>query len=188
VFAFGIKWEMSGQIMTILSFGIAPFVIGLHVNAALTASGHSRMVMTMATISFAINCCLGLLFVPYGLVIAAWGFALRGFIINCMGIFWFKKAFGIPISHIPKAVAPSLIASLLMFIAIHFANPIFAKSIPAILNIAFLCVTGGLVYVFVMLVIFRKATGVIFTEAEDMAPQKFKPLLISLRGCMRLTR
>ena len=188
VFAFGIKWEMSGEIMTILSFGIAPFVIGLHINAALTASGHSKMVMTIAAVSFAINCCLGLIFVPYGLVIAAWAFSFRGFIINCMGIFWFKKAFDVPISQIPKAVAPSLIASLLMFVAIHFATPLLANTIPALLNIAILCALGGLIYIFVMLVVFKSATGVIFTEAEDIAPQKFKPILISLRKGMRLTR
>lgn len=187
VFAFGIKWELSGDIMTILSFGIAPFVIGLHVNAALTASGHSKMVMTIATISFAINCCLGLIFVPYGLVIAAWGFAFRGFIINCMGIFWFKKAFNVPISHIPKAVAPSLVASLLMFVAIHFAHPLLADKIAPILNILVLCLMGGLIYTFVMLVIFKSATRIIFTEAADMAPQKFKPFLVSLRGFMKLT-
>ncbi|MET0356728.1 MAG: lipopolysaccharide biosynthesis protein [Cellvibrio sp.] len=188
VFAFGIKWELSGEIMTVLSFGIAPFVIGLHVNAALTASGHSKMVMMIATVSFIINCCLGLIFVPYGLVVAAWAFALRGFIINCMGIFWLKKAFNIPISQIPKAVAPSLIASLMMFVAIHFAKPLFAASIPALLNIAFLCGLGGLIYALVMLVIFRSATGIIFTEAEDLAPQKFKPILVSIRGKMRLKR
>jgi PST family polysaccharide transporter len=126
--------------------------------------------------------------VPYGLVIAAWGFALRGFIINCMGILWFKKAFDVPVAQIPKAVAPSLIASLVMFAAIHFATPLFAHSMPAILHVALLCFMGALIYIFIMLVIFRSATGVIFTEAEDMAPPKFKPLLISLRGCMRLTR
>jgi len=187
VFAFGVKWQISGEIMTILSFGIAPFIIGLHVNAALTASGHSKMVMTIATVSFAINCCLGLIFVPYGLVIAAWGFSFRGFVINCMGIFWFKKVFKVPLSHIPKAVAPSLIASLIMFAAIYFATPIFANSIPAILNISLLCLMGGLIYVVIMLTIFKSATGVIFTEAESMAPQKFKPLMVSLRGIMRLT-
>jgi len=187
VFAFGIKWEMSGEIMTILSFGIAPYVIGLHVNTALTATGHSKMVMTIAAISFVINCTLGLIFVPFGLVVAAWAFSVRGFIINCMGIFWFKKAFNVPISHIPKAVAPAFIASFLMFLAVYFATPIFAQTIPALLNMALLCVLGGIIYVFIMLVIFRSATGAIFTEAESIAPQKFKPILISLRKYMRLT-
>lgn len=187
VFAFGAKWEMSGDIMTILSFGIASFVVGLHINAALTASGNSKMVMTIAAVSFAINCCLGFIFVPYGLVIAAWGFTLRGMVVNFMGLYWFKKAFNVPISAIPKAVAPSLIASLIMFAAIHFANPLLAHTISPILNIIVLCLMGGLIYAFIMLVIFKSATGVIFTEAVDMAPQKFKPFLVTLRGCMKLT-
>jgi len=188
VFAFGVKWEMSGVIMTILSFGIAPYVVGLHINAALTASGHSKMVMTIATVSFVINCCLGLIFVPYGLVVAALAFSVRGFIINWMGIFWFKKAFNVPMGHIPKEVASSFIASVLMFVAVYFATPLLATKIPALLNIALLCILGGLIYIVVMLVIFRSATRMIFNEAEDMAPQKFKPVLIFLRGCMRLTR
>ena len=188
VFAFGVKWELSGEIMTILSFGIAPFVIGLHISAALTASGHSKMVMTISMVSFAINCCLGLIFVPYGLVIAAWAFSFRGFVINCMGIFWFKKAFNVPISDIPKAVFPSLMASLFMFAAIYFATPVLAHKIPALLNITLLCLLGGLIYAFIMLVIFKSSTGVIFNEAEDMAPQKFKPVLISLRRLTRLKR
>jgi hypothetical protein len=74
-----------------------------------------------------------------------------------------------------------------MFVAIHFATPVLAHSIPAILNIALLCLMGGLIYVFVMLVVFKSATGVIFTEAESMAPQKIRPFLVSLRGCMKLT-
>ena len=125
---------------------------------------------------------------PFGLVVAAWAFSVRGFIINWMGILWFKKAFNVPLSHIPKAVAPSFIASLLMFAAIYFATPVLADKIPALVNLALLCLLGGLIYVFIMLVIFRPATRVIFTEAESIAPQKFKPILISLRGYMRLSK
>jgi PST family polysaccharide transporter len=187
VFAFGSKWEMSGEIMTILSFGIASTVVGLHINSALIASGKSKMVMTIAALSFVINCSLGIIFVPYGLVIAAWGFTLRSVIVNFMGLYWFNKAFYVPISEIPKAITPSLIASLLMFTAIHFANPVFAHALPAILNIIALCTLGGIVYALTMMIIFKSATGIIFTEAVDMSPQKFKPFLVSLKKYMRLT-
>lgn len=186
VFAFGAKWEMSGEIMTILSFGIASTVVWIHINSALIAAGKSKMVMTIAALSFIINCGLGFIFVPHGLVIAAWGFTLRSWIVNFMGLYWFNKAFNVSVSAVPKAIAPSLIASLLMFAAIYLANPLFAYSLPPIVNILVLCVMGGLVYTFIMLVIFKSATGIIFTEAVDMAPQKFKPFLVSLRGLMRL--
>ncbi|RYY76509.1 MAG: lipopolysaccharide biosynthesis protein [Gammaproteobacteria bacterium] len=185
-FAFGVKWEESGIIMTILSFGIAPYVLGLHINAALTASGNSGMVMTIAIVSFIINCVLGFIFVPFGLIVAAWTFSIRGFIINSMGIFWFKKAFNVPIVDIPKAVAPSFISSLLMFLAVYFATPILADRIPTLLNIIVLCALGGVIYTFLMLVIFRSATSFVFKEAEQIAPQKFKPILISLKKVMRL--
>ncbi|RYZ78323.1 MAG: lipopolysaccharide biosynthesis protein, partial [Moraxellaceae bacterium] len=56
IFAFGEKWALSGEIMTLLAIGIAPTVIGQQINSVLTASGNSRLVLILAIITFVGNC------------------------------------------------------------------------------------------------------------------------------------
>src|SRR5690606_1551376 len=99
-FTFTDKWALSGDVMTLLALGIVPMVIGYQVNSALTASGNSREVMSISTIVFILNLTLGLLLVPYGLLAAAAGFALRNYLTIFAYLYYFKKVFKVNILHV----------------------------------------------------------------------------------------
>jgi O-antigen/teichoic acid export membrane protein len=182
ILAFGDKWALSGNIMMILAIGLTPSMIGIFVRAALMANNQSRMVMNIAISSFFVNCCLGLMAVPFGLEWAAIGFTLRTFVINGLCLFWLRSVLGTPLSKIPKLLLPSSAASLFMFIAIQLITPVISGHLSSIFTIVFLCSFGALVYIIVMFCIFKKSTHAIFCEVLDVAPQKFKPYIVSLQG------
>jgi O-antigen/teichoic acid export membrane protein len=182
ILAFGDKWVLSGHIMMILSIGLTPSIIGVFTNAALTANKQSKMVMNIAIISFLINCCLGLMSVPFGLEWAAKGFTLRSFVINGLGLFWLRSVLDIPLLTIPKLLIPSCTASLLMFIAIQLVTPMISGHLSSLSTMVFLCLFGALVYTLIMFFIFKTSTHDALSEALNVAPQKFKPYILSLKG------
>src|SRR5690606_16682845 len=99
----------------ILAIGSAPLGIGYQVNAALTASGHSRQVMMISSINLAVNILLAAASVPFGLVAAATGFALRSYFAITASLFFFNRVFTIGWLRALQSVAPSFTASLAMF-------------------------------------------------------------------------
>jgi O-antigen/teichoic acid export membrane protein len=182
ILTFGEQWVPSGNLMMILAIGLTPSLIGIFVKAALTANKKSKMIVNMAITSFVINCCLGLIFVPFGLEWAALGFMFKNFLINGLSLFWLRPVLGIPLSKIPKLLLPSCAASLLMFIAIQLITPVISGHLSSIFTLVFLCSFGALVYTLIMFCIFKKSTHAILCEALDVAPQKFKPYILSLKG------
>jgi O-antigen/teichoic acid export membrane protein len=180
--AFGEKWAPSGLLMMILAVGLTPLMIGIFVKAALMANKQSKRVMNLAIISFLINCCLGLASVTFGLEWAAIGYTVRAFVINGLSLFWLRSLLGIPLSIIPKLLLPSSAASLVMFIAILLLNPMITTHLSSIFTLVFLCLFGALVYTVIMFCIFKTSTHDALREALNVAPQKFKPYILSLKG------
>jgi O-antigen/teichoic acid export membrane protein len=180
--AFGEKWALSGHLMMILAIGLTPSMISIFVRAVLMANKQSKMVMNMALISFFINCCLGLLSVPFGLEWAAIGFTVRTIVLNGISLYWLRSVLGIPLSTIPKLLLPSCTASLLMFIAIQLVNPLIGGHLSSLFTMVFLCLFGALVYTVIMFCIFKTSTHDTLREALDVVPQKFKPYILSLKG------
>jgi O-antigen/teichoic acid export membrane protein len=180
--AFGEKWALSGQLMMILAIGLTPSMINIFVRAVLMANKQSKMVMNFAIISFLINCCLGLLSVPFGLEWAAIGFTVRTIVINGLSLFWLRSVLDIPLLTIPKLLIPSCAASLVMFITIQLVNPPISGHFSSIFTMVFLCLFGALVYTVIMFCFFKTSTHDALREALDVAPQKFKPYILSLKG------
>lgn len=185
VFAFGEKWAISGEIMTILALGTAPLVIGYQINAALTASGNSRMVMGLASIVFVINCGLGLVSVSYGLIAAAYGFSIRSYLTIFFNMYFFRKVFGVSILTVLKSVAASFIASLLMLISVIGLKFTPISELPVALSMITLAAIGGLIYVVLMVTVFRAETRNFFGESIDMVPGKFRPAAVKIQRLLR---
>lgn len=179
--AFGEKWTPSGNLMMILSIGLAPSMIAILVKAVLTANKKSKMVLNIAIWSFVINCCLGLLSVPFGLKWAAIGFTVRSFIVNGINLFWLRSFFDIPLSTIPKIMLPSCTASIIMFFAIQFLNYSIAPYLPLLLTAICLCLFGVLIYFVVMFSFFKTSTQVVLNVALDVSPPKFKLYILTLQ-------
>lgn len=186
--AFTAKWAQSGQVMTLLALGIAPLVITYQVNAALTASGHSQRVMLLASITFVLNCALGFLLVPYGIVLAAAGFALRAYLSIFFNMWFFKQTFGVNIGRQLRTIAPTFCAALMMFAAV-LATKYFALPSDMHLGVRLLLLAGegGAIYVLLMSCIFRQETKHFLGESASLAPAKAKPLIDKLQRLLGLT-
>lgn len=186
VFAFGEKWAISGQIMTILALGTAPLVIGFQINAALTASGNSRMVMALASIVFVINCGLGLASVSFGLIAAAYGFAVRSYLTIFFNMYFFRKVFGVNILTVVRSVAASFAASVFMLVSVMGLKLTPISDLPVAVSMIILAAAGGLIYVLLMVTLFRAETRNFFGESIDMVPQKIRPAAIKVQQLLRL--
>lgn len=186
VFAFGEKWALSGEIMTILSLGMAPLVIGYQVNSALTASGNSKLVMSQSAWIFLINCVAGIIAVPYGLIIAAYAFSVRCYLTIFLNMYFFKKVFAVNIFNILKMVASPFIASLIMFTTIYFVKDVIPDTIPTAFRLIILCAIGGFIYTALMIGVFRSETRNFLIESAGIMPSKIRPAIAGLQKITRL--
>jgi O-antigen/teichoic acid export membrane protein len=186
IFAFGEKWAESGNLMTVLAVGSVPMVISYQVNAALTASGHSRMVMILATISFIVNLSLAFISVPLGLFVAACGFALRSYLTIFANMYFFKKVYGTPITSILKTVAPAFFAALVMFETVLTTKLFLLGHFSPLLDIVLLALLGVITYITLMFMVFRVETRNFLTEGVDLLPEKIKPAVMIVQRFTKL--
>lgn len=184
--AFTEKWAQSGQVMTLLALGIAPLVIGYQVNAALTAGGHSQRVMVLASITFALNCLIGFLLVPYGIVAAAAGFALRTYLSIFFNMWFFKQVFAVDITRQLRTVAPTFAASLMMLGIVMLAKYTLPGDLALGVRLLLLAGLGALSYAALMTCIFRQETKHFLGESAALAPAKAKPVINYLQRLLRL--
>ncbi len=187
IFAFGERWALSGQIMTLLAIGIAPTVIGQQINAVLTASGNSRLVLVLAAITFVGNCIVGFLMVPFGLLAVACGFAARTYITLLFNLYFFKRIYHIDIGYVLKITAPSFTSSLIMFAALMSLKLIIGDKLSIALLLPMLCIVGAIIYALSIRVLFKNETKLFFIESIDLVPNKLKSLLSTIQRLIKLT-
>lgn len=187
LFAFGSKWALSGEIMSILALGIAPHTLEVNIKSAMTASGKSNWVMLLAGVVLITNIAAGVISVPMGLMIAAWGFAIRSYVTISFSLYAFKSAYGVAPWRVIKIVAPAFLASLIMLgllEALSFSIP--ADTAPGI-ALLILCASGALIYGALMISIFRAETNNFFRESFDLLPAKWLPLVNTVRRIARIS-
>ncbi len=185
--AFGEKWQPSGNIMTILAIGLAPLVIGYHVNAALTASGNSRYVMQQASVALVVSIGLGAVSIPFGLTATACAFAVRNYLLTGLQLYFFKKIFAVTWRSMATTCLTSGASAMIMFGVVYMANHLLSEYLPAAINIIALCALGGLTYVLLMAIVFRNETKHFLTESSGLAPAKLKPMIHQIQKLIKLT-
>jgi PST family polysaccharide transporter len=186
-FAFGEKWAMSGYIMTALAIGIAPLVISQQINAVLTASGNSRLVMVLAAITFVGNCIFGFVAIPFGLIATACAFSTRAYLTLFFNLFFFKRVYGFGILKVLKVTIPSFTSSVVMFAALFALKLFITNTLPPVLALIILCLSGGLVYALCIRMMFKHETQLFFIESIDLVPGKLKHLLGNIQRLIKLT-
>lgn len=184
--AFTSKWAQSGQVMTFLALGIAPLVIEYQVHSALTASGKSKQAMILASMNFSLNCLLGFLLVPYGIVAAAAGFALRNYLSVIYTMFVFKQVFGVRMSVQIRTVLPTLAAAFMMFGIVLLAKYSLPDSLALWIRLILLGGVGALAYILLMSCVFRRETKHFLGESAALAPAKAKPAVNKLIRLLKL--
>lgn len=186
ILAFGEKWASSGHIMTILAVAVAPLVITYQVNAALTASGNSKLVMMQSGLNFILNCILAVMTVPFGLFIAAAGFALRSYLTIFLNLYFFKKIYGVPMLSVLKIITPSFVSAVLMFFVLMVAKHNIPSMVSPIADLVLICTAGIVIYGLLMLLVFRQETRHFFSEGMGLLPQKLRPIAAIMQRLMRL--
>jgi len=184
--AFTDKWAQSGQVMTVLALGIAPTVISAQVNAALTSSGYTQYVMIMAGIAFVLNCLLGFLLVPFGIVAAAAGFSLRTYLSIFFNMLFFKKIFQVGITQQLRTIAPTFSASVAMFGLLQLIKLVLPAEWSSGMRLLLLAALGGLIYTLIMSCFCRQETKHFLSESAAMAPARAKPVINKLLQLLRL--
>jgi O-antigen/teichoic acid export membrane protein len=187
VLAFGDRWALSGQIMMLLAIGVAPTVIGQQINAVLTASGNSRLVLVLAVITFIGNCIVGFLMVPFGLLAVAFGFAVRSYITLIFNLYFFKSIYHIDISYVLKITAPSFISSVIMLAGLLSLKLIIADNLSPALLLPILGIIGVIIYTLSIRLIFKNETKLFLIESIDLLPTKLTPFLNTIQRLMKLT-
>jgi O-antigen/teichoic acid export membrane protein len=185
--AFGDKWATSGYVMTALALGIAPLVVSQQINAVLTASGHSRLVMIVAMITFVGNCIVGVIAIPLGLIATACAFSIRSYLTLCFNLLFFKRVYQVDIKEVLKVAAPSFISSALMFAVLFGVKFMIASKLLILVELFLLCIMGALIYAFCLRVLFKHETQVFFSESIDLVPAKFKPVLGNIQRIIKLS-
>lgn len=186
VLAFTDKWALSGQVMTLLALGIAPLVIDYQVQAALTASGRSQRLMILASVNFSLNCLLGLLLVPYGILAAAAGFALRNYLSIFVSMFFFKQVFGVSVTRQLRTIAPTLAAALAMFGVVLLVKYSLPGDLAVGVRLLLLAGIGAVSYIAIMSCVFREETKHFLGESAAMAPAKARPVIVKLQRWLKL--
>lgn len=184
--AFTEKWTESGHVMTLLALGIPPLVVGYQVNTALTASGHSGLVMQLAILALLLNLALGLLLVNYGILAAAAGFALRTYLSCVVEMILFKRIFAIEIIRQIKNVAASFCASVLMFGALMVTKHYLPNDVHLSIRLLLIAAAGAFIYTTLMSCIFRNETRFFLAESSALAPAKAKPAINKLQRFLGL--
>ncbi len=184
--AFTDKWTESGHVMTLLALGIPPLVVGYQVNTALTASGHSGLVMFLAVLALVLNLALGVLLVSYGILAAATGFALRTYISCAVEMILFKRIFAIDVICQVRNVAPSFCAAVIMFGVLLLLKSYLSDDIHLAIRLLFIAGAGAVIYTTLMSCIFRGETRFFLAESSSLAPAKAKPAINKLQRFLRL--
>jgi len=184
--AFGVKWQASGDLMSLLALGSAPLLIRFQVNSALIAQGASRWIMSGTLITLLLTFLIGYFVIPFGLVYSAITYVVINYVSSMINIFSFKRVFHTATWPLLKVILPSYIASALMLAVCLLVKLILPAELPSILRILILCTTGGLMYLALGALVFRAETKNFLQEIVSIAPAKFSPLLVRLRSCLRL--
>jgi O-antigen/teichoic acid export membrane protein len=186
ILAFGTKWATSAALMCVLAVGLAPVAVAQQINSSLTASGNSRMVMWLAMIGLTGNAVLALSTVPFGLLATAYGFAARNYLTIFFNFYFFRRVYRIGITRLLGVIAPAFISSVLMLATVYAAKIAIAGKLPMLAQLLLSAGLGAVSYGVFMRVLFQREMRIIFAEGLDLAPGKFKPILLRLQGIIKL--
>lgn len=183
---FGEKWSASGSLMSLLAIGSTPLVVRLQVNAALTSQKKTGWVMFSTITTLLVTLAIGYVAIPYGLQYAALAYIAVSYITGIISLLVFYRVFGCRFLSIFNALWPSYLASGIMLAICMILKQELPATLPSTLQIILVCATGGLTYLLLGLLVFRKETKNFLQEGLSIAPAKFSPLLLRLQDWFRL--
>src|SRR5690606_8812993 len=85
-----------------------------------------------------------------------------------------------------RSVAASFAASVFMLVSVMGLKLTPISDLPVAVSMIILAAAGGLIYVLLMVTLFRAETRNFFGESIDMVPQKIRPAAIKVQQLLRL--
>jgi len=183
---FGEQWRASGALMSMLAIGSTPLMIRLQINAALNAQGNPTWVMLSNLFTLVITFVIGYYVIPHGLNYAAIAYITINYVMGAISLVIFCRVFECRLLEIINVLWPSYLASGIMLAVCLFVKGELPTALPDTLQIIVICITGGVVYLLLGLLVFRQETKNFLHEGLGFAPAKFSPWLIRLQGWLRL--
>lgn len=183
---FGEKWRASGVLMGMLAIGSTPVMVRLQLNAALNAQGKPQWVMYSNLLMLFITLVIGYVTIPHGLNHAATAYIAINYVMGVISLVLFCRVFECRLLTIFHTLWPSYLASSIMLAVCLFVKGELPTTLPSTLQIIVVCIAGGMVYLLLGLLVFRRETKNFLHEGLSIAPAKFSPMLIRLQGWLRL--
>lgn len=183
---FGAKWRSSGELMCLLAIGSAPFAIRVQINSALASEGKSNWVATNMLITLLITVIAGYLLIPYGVTYAAIAYVCINYISGFISLLIFHYIFRVQALVIFNALWASHIAAAIMLIICLAIKQQLPDTLPLTVQILIVCATGGISYLALGMLIFRRETNNFLEESLKLLPEKFSPFLIRIQSWLRL--
>ena len=129
---------------------------------------------------------VGYFAIPYGLQYAALAYIAVSYLTGIISLLVFHRVFGCRFLAIINALWPSYLASGIMLAICLVLKQELPEALPSTLQIVLVCATGGITYLMLGLLVFRKETKNFLQEGLSVAPAKFSPFLLRLQGWLRL--
>jgi O-antigen/teichoic acid export membrane protein len=155
---FGEKWEVSGQLVQIMSFMAVPYALSSFTSPMLMALGRGGTLRTFALGQLIFTIVFACAAAPFGLIAVAWTSVVRSYLALPLQLWMLRRASGLRPQVALGAIAAPLGASLIMGAAVwalmHVLHPLFEQPM---LPIAICVAVGMAIYPIVLLAISREA-------------------------------
>ncbi|WP_323815151.1 oligosaccharide flippase family protein [Cellvibrio sp. NN19] len=182
---FGEKWHSSGELMSWLALGSAPLAIRMQVNATLTAESKSHWVLINMLCTLFITLLTGYLLIPYGIIYAAIAYVVINYISGIVSLLLFQHIFRCGLVNIFNVLWPSHLTAGIMFGICLLVKNTLPETLPTILSIIIIGITGAISYVLLGALIFRNETRNFLQECMGLLPKGLSPLLQRIQFLMR---
>lgn len=178
---FGQKWHSSGEVMSLLALGSAPFAIRMQINATLTAESKSNWVLINMLCTLFITLVIGYFLIPYGVHYAAIAYLIINYLSGAVSLFLFQHIFRCGWLNILKVIWPSHLTAGIMLGICLFVKQLVPETMAPALLILLVGATGAISYILLGVLIFRNETRNFINECIGVLPKKCSPLLLRIQ-------
>jgi O-antigen/teichoic acid export membrane protein len=175
VLVFGEQWRSSAVIMQILCMASPPLLLGAMLQSALSANHDTKLIFGLNAVSAATTFVVLLITVPlYGLVGATVALAIRSYLGMFFNILVTSPVVGMRPWPVIVVLLPALAGSAVMLTSVLALDRFALGPYPEIVAIGMSVLFGMLLYLLIMLTIFREHTMQFLGEWISRMPKLSK--------------
>ncbi|OIN85237.1 MAG: hypothetical protein AUJ12_10265 [Alphaproteobacteria bacterium CG1_02_46_17] len=158
----GESWTEVASVLPILCLSSYIVSLGHITGNVLLTTGHQKLTSYFAILNALLNLALLFVMAPFGLIYAAWAFALKTMILGPISIYITNRILHVSTMDYIKCVLPSIGAALVMGVVLYVSLP-FATHLNKILQLILFIPTGGVIYFLALWFLDKSSVMNIFT-------------------------